>query len=149
MVVIRSGPGVVIQIHICKEQHDFSEVIIHQIIHTVEFCLGCISYTASYPWLWALSLAHAQSSEVLWTMMIAKAVGLSGGFGTIALVITFAFWFGLTVFILCHQGGVCYKRAIRRVYSRLDMLSTSPHDSCRIPSSSMKYPPGRITSRQT
>jgi len=88
------------------EGFDFSEIMIHQGIHTIEYVLGSVSHTASYLRLWALSLAHAQLSEVLWNMVMQIALKQSEWYAPIMLYFIFAFWAVLTVSILVLMEGL-------------------------------------------
>lgn len=89
-----------------EEEFNFADVAVHQAIHTIEYCLGCISNTASYLRLWALSLAHAQLSEVLWSMVMRLGLSSRNFGGFILLAIIFFFFAVLTVAILLIMEGL-------------------------------------------
>ena len=89
------------------DEFDFGDVMIHQMIHTIEYVLGCISNTASYLRLWALSLAHKQLSSVFYEMILVEQ-GLARCTASrstvtcgLTLVPAFGLWACVTVGILC------------------------------------------------
>jgi V-type H+-transporting ATPase subunit a len=98
------------------ENHDFSEIFIHQLIETIEFVLGTVSNTASYLRLWALSLAHSQLAAVFYEKLLGTiALEANDGKGSsVLLFLLFPAFFTMTFFVLlCMDSMECFLHCLR------------------------------------
>uniref|UniRef100_A0A673XC94 V-type proton ATPase subunit a n=1 Tax=Salmo trutta TaxID=8032 RepID=A0A673XC94_SALTR len=105
-VMIQSVPPDSGYFHRDTQPKESSLLPFYLAIHTIEYCLGCISNTASYLRLWALSLAHAQLSEVLWAMVMRLGLRMTSRLGVLFLVPVFSLFAVLTVSILLVMEGL-------------------------------------------
>ena len=99
--------------HALGEHYSYSDHLIVQGIHTIEFVLGTVSNTASYLRLWALSLAHAELSAVFWDKMIMQ-YGINGSYGMGSAALGFAVWAVATFAVLLAMDVLeCFLHALR------------------------------------
>ena len=94
-----------------EEEHDLSEIFVHQMIEVIEFVLGSVSNTASYLRLWALSLAHGQLAKVFFEMTMLNAV--KGGNAIVAMI-GFPIFIGCTICVLMIMDVMeCFLHTLR------------------------------------
>jgi V-type H+-transporting ATPase subunit a len=93
------------------EEFDFAEIVIHQVIETIEYVLGTVSHTASYLRLWALSLAHQQLSLVFFQKCMYSA--LESG-SPVLIYVAFAVLMGITSAVLLGMDVLeCFLHTLR------------------------------------
>nr|XP_016468124.1 PREDICTED: V-type proton ATPase subunit a1-like [Nicotiana tabacum] len=93
------------------EEFNFSEVFVHQMIHSIEFVLGAVSNTASYLRLWALSLAHSELSTVFYEKVLLLAWGYDNLI--IRLIGLAVFAFATTFILLMMETLSAFLHALR------------------------------------
>jgi V-type H+-transporting ATPase subunit a len=92
------------------EEEAFSEILVHQLLETIEFVLGSVSHTASYLRLWALSLAHSELATVFWDKVVFLLIEYTAqvhwfvvALGTFA---AFSIWFFITFLVMLFMEGL-------------------------------------------
>jgi V-type H+-transporting ATPase subunit a len=99
-----------------SHQHSFGELMVDQMIETIEYVLGSVSNTASYLRLWALSLAHGQLAKVFYSMILSNAIteATSVLSSTIMILIGFVIFFAVTFAVLLIMDTMeCFLHGLR------------------------------------
>ncbi|KAK7341775.1 hypothetical protein VNO80_24714 [Phaseolus coccineus] len=94
-----------------EEDFNFTEVFVHQMIHSIEFVLGSVSNTASYLRLWALSLAHSELSTVFYEKVLLLAWGYDNL--VVRLVGLAVFSFATAFILLMMESLSAFLHALR------------------------------------
>jgi V-type H+-transporting ATPase subunit a len=93
-----------------NHEEDFSEILVHQLLETIEFVLGSVSHTASYLRLWALSLAHSELATVFWDkvmfLLIEYTVNVNWFVMGLATLAGFSIWFFITLLVMMFMEGL-------------------------------------------
>jgi V-type H+-transporting ATPase subunit a len=95
---------------------NFRDLMMHQMIETIEYVLGTVSNTASYLRLWALSLAHGQLSRVFMSMIFSNAIAEGDHWALLSLRVIFGFSFFVVVtvaIIMLMDTMECFLHALR------------------------------------
>ena len=102
-----------------KEETFFSmtDLVIEQLINTIEFLIGIVGNTASYLRLWALSLAHSQLSRIFFERIIFNFLNKKDfyyGINIISMVIGYFIFANITIFILIFMDSMeCFLHTLR------------------------------------
>eukprot|EP00451_Oxyrrhis_marina_P001708 CAMPEP_0204251628 /NCGR_PEP_ID=MMETSP0468-20130131/431_1 /ASSEMBLY_ACC=CAM_ASM_000383 /TAXON_ID=2969 /ORGANISM="Oxyrrhis marina" /LENGTH=797 /DNA_ID=CAMNT_0051224943 /DNA_START=61 /DNA_END=2454 /DNA_ORIENTATION=- len=115
-----------------EEEFEVGEVVIHQLIETIEYVLGTVSHTASYLRQWALSLAHQQLSLVFLQKTLLIAFDGDGGFGqAVKVYIAFAVWAGITAGVLLGMDVLeCFLHTLRLHWVEFQSKFYNPGGHC-------------------
>ena len=95
--VVKITEKALIENTLIEKEGNISDIFVHQIIETIEFVLGCISNTASYLRLWALSLAHSQLSKVFFEKSL-YGMAVQGNF--ILVILGYFLFANITISVL-------------------------------------------------